>query len=69
KPSPTPGISPAARQKAAEHLRRARELYNQSEYQPALRECNEALRLDPNQTEARELKRKIGNVIRILNNR
>ncbi len=69
KPSPTAGISPAARQRAAEHLRRARELYNQSEYQPALRECNEALRLNPNQTEARELKRKIGKVIRILNNR
>ena len=69
KPSPTPGISAINQKKAADHLRRARELYNQSQYQQALRECNESLRLNPNQAEARELRRKISEVIRILNGR
>jgi serine/threonine protein kinase len=72
-PRPTPAANPgqiqAKEQKAAEHLRRARELYNRSEYQRALRECNESLRLNPKQSEARELKRKITDVIRILNGR
>lgn len=69
KPSPTPGISAINQKKAADHLRRARELYNQSQYQRALRECNESLRLNPTQAEARELRRKISEVIRILNGR
>lgn len=72
-PSPTPTVNrvqiKANQQKAAEHLQRARELYNQSEYQRALRECNESLRLNPNQSGARELKRKINDIIRILNGR
>lgn len=73
KPSPTSAVNreqiQTNRQKAVEHLQRARELYNQSEYQRALRECNESLRLDPTRSEARELKRKISDVIRILNGR
>jgi serine/threonine protein kinase len=72
-PRPTPAANPgqilAREQKAAEHLRLARELYNRSEYHRALRECNESLRLNPRQSEARELKRKITDIIRILNGR
>jgi serine/threonine protein kinase len=72
-PQPAPTVNrvqiQANQRKAAEHLQRARQLYNQSEYQRALRECNESLRLHPNQPEARELQRKIRDVIRILNGR
>lgn len=72
-PQPAPTVNrvqiQANQRKAAEHLHRARQLYNQSEYQRALRECNESLKLHPNQPEARELQRKIRDVIRILNGR
>lgn len=72
-PQPAPTVNrvqiQANQRKAAEHLQRARQLYNQSEYQRALRECNESLKLHPNQPEARELQRKIRDVIRILNGR
>lgn len=72
-PQPAPTVNrvqiQANQRKAAEHLHRARQLYNQSEYKRALRECNESLKLHPNQPEARELQRKIRDVIRILNGR
>ena len=76
-PSPTSTPTPALdrsrpqanQQKAAERLARAQALYKQGEYQDALRECNESLRLDPGQAEARRLQRKINDILRILNAR
>jgi len=59
----------ANQRKAAEHLQRARELYKRLEYQSALRECNESLKLNPQQPEARELRRKLNELIKILNSR
>ncbi|MBK7601388.1 MAG: tetratricopeptide repeat protein [Acidobacteria bacterium] len=61
--------SQASQRQASEHLTRARTLYQQGQYQNALRECNESLRLNPNQSEARQLKRKISELIQILNSR
>ncbi|MBK9707673.1 MAG: protein kinase [Acidobacteria bacterium] len=61
--------SQASQRQASEHLTRARALYQQGQYQHALRECNESLRLNPNQSEARQLKRKISELIQILNSR
>lgn len=73
RPSPAPTVNQAQIQanqrKAAEHLRRARDLYQQGEYQSALRECNESLRLNPRQVEARQLQRKINDIIKVLNRR
>ncbi|MEK7831067.1 MAG: tetratricopeptide repeat protein, partial [Acidobacteriota bacterium] len=73
----TPSLSPtvnrvqalANQQKAAEHFQRARELYNQGEFQGALRECNESLRLNPQQPEARKFRQKINDTINVLNRR
>lgn len=73
RPTATPNVNQIQlrtnQKQAMEHLERARTLYQQGEYRDALRECNESLRLNPQQLEARRLKRKIGNVLRILNNR
>lgn len=73
RPSPAPTVNQAQIQanqrKAAEHLRHARDLYQQGEYQSALRECNESLRLNPRQVEARQLQRKISDIIKVLNRR
>lgn len=57
------------RQRAAERLQRAQTLYNQGDYQNALRECNESLKLNPRSAEARQLKNKITEILRILNAR
>jgi len=57
----------ANKRKADEHLQRARELYRHGEYQSALRECNESLKLNPRQVEARQFQRKINDIIKILN--
>ncbi|MGE0131079.1 MAG: serine/threonine protein kinase [Blastocatellales bacterium] len=71
--SPTPTVNrvemQANQRKAAEHLQRARDLYQQGEYQSALRECNESLRLNPRQAEARQLQRKVNEIIKVLNRR
>ncbi len=73
RPTPIPNDNQAQtrlnQKQALEHLQRARALYRQGEYQNALRECNESLRLNPQLVEARRLKRKISDVLRILNNR
>jgi serine/threonine-protein kinase len=70
RPSPLPTVDRAEllanQKKAAEHLRRAHELYRQGDDQNALRECKESLRLNPQQAEARQLLRRINNHIQIL---
>lgn len=59
----------ANQKKASERLRRAQDLYKQQDYQNALRECNESLKLNPRQTEAKQLQQRITEILRILNNR
>lgn len=59
----------ANQQKAAAHLQQARSLYGQGEYQRALAECNLALKLNPRNAEARQLQKKINDILKILNNR
>lgn len=59
----------ANQKKASERLRRAQDLYKQQDYQNALRECNESLKLNPRLAEARQLQQKITEILRILNNR
>ncbi len=59
----------AKQQKAAELLKQAQALYKQGDYQNALRECDESLKLNPRLTEARQLKLKITEILRILNKR
>jgi serine/threonine protein kinase len=54
------------RQLADKHYERARELLGQSQYQAARRECDKALRLNPEHGKARELKRQIDAMIRIF---
>lgn len=73
RPTPTPNSDRfqlrTNQELSLEHLELARTLYQQGEYRHALRACNESLRLNPQQFEARRLKRKISNVLRILNDR
>ena len=74
---PEPSLTPTPdqnqleinRQRAAERLQRAQTLYKQGDYQNALRECNESLKLNPRSTEARQLKNKITEILKILNAR
>jgi len=54
------------RRLADKHYERARELFRQRQHQAARRECDEALRLNPQHRNARELKRQIDAMIRIL---
>ncbi|MEP7343471.1 MAG: protein kinase [Acidobacteriota bacterium] len=72
-PAPSPTVNRVQiqvnQQKAAEHFRRSRELYNQGEFQSALRACNESLRLNPQQPEARKFRQKINDTIKVLNRR
>ncbi|MBS1791236.1 MAG: protein kinase [Acidobacteria bacterium] len=70
-PSPTINQAQllAKQQKAAELLKQAQALYKQGDYQNALRACDESLKLNPRLTEAHQLKQKITEILRILNNR
>jgi serine/threonine-protein kinase len=65
-PPPTNRPRQDDRQLAEKHYDRARELYLQSQFKAALRECNRALGLNPRHGDALELKRKINAAIRIL---
>ena len=51
------------------HYSQARELYSKGSYKAALSECDEALKLDPRHLRALGLKRKIQQVIKILEGR
>jgi predicted acylesterase/phospholipase RssA len=64
--SSTPKPSNVSINQVAQHIRRARGLYAQGEYKPALVECNKALRLSPNNREAQVLKNQIQNTINII---
>ena len=70
-PSPTANRAQtqANQQKAAEHYQRAQQLYNQGEFQNALRECNQSLKLNPQQPEVRKFRQKITDTIKVLNRR
>ena len=48
------------------HIARARNLYEQTKYEDALKECEEALRLEPENQEALKLKSDINGTIDIL---
>jgi Tfp pilus assembly protein PilF len=47
-------------------LQRAEREFERGQYRSALRYCDEALRLDPNHTEAQALRKKITDTMRIL---
>ena len=70
-PSPTVNraLTQANQQKAAEYFQRARALYNQGEFQNALRECDQSLKLNPQQPEVRKFRQKITDTIKVLNRR
>jgi hypothetical protein len=57
------------RQLANKRYDRALALVRQRRYRDALRECNEALKLNPQHGDARELRNKISKMIEILNSR
>lgn len=48
------------------HIARTRDLYEQTKYEEAIKECEEALRLEPENQEALKLKRDINGTIEIL---
>ena len=61
--------SAAARRMADLHFSQARELYSKGDYRASLRQCNEAIRLNPEHSDARALRRQLRRVIKILNDR
>jgi hypothetical protein len=74
-PAPTPARSQsqapsaAARRMADLHFSQARDLYSKGDYRASLRQCNEAIRLNPEHSDARALRRQLRRVIKILNDR
>jgi len=68
-PTPTNRSQTDNRRLANERYDRAQALVRQRRYREALRECNEALKLNPQHGDARELKRQIKDAIKILNPR
>jgi len=68
-PSPSPRPRQEDRRLADRHFEKAQELVRQRQYQAALAECREALRLYPQHRKALELQRQIDKLIRILNPR
>jgi predicted acylesterase/phospholipase RssA len=66
-PSPANQLDLSPNEVVARHIERARSLYNDAEYPAALSECDKALRLDPDNREAFDLKNKIQKTINILN--
>lgn len=68
-PTPSPRPRQEDRRLADRHFEKARELVRQRQYQAALAECREALRLYPQHKSALELQRQIDNLIKILNPR
>jgi serine/threonine protein kinase len=68
-PAPTNRSQSDNRQLANKRYDRALALVRQRRYRDALRECNEALKLNPQHGDARELRNKISKMIEILNPR
>ena len=65
-PSPAKPSREQVQQQVSKHISQARALYNQRQYQAALRECNKALSLDPKNQEALRLRDQINGTIRVL---
>jgi serine/threonine-protein kinase len=65
-PAPTNRPQPDNRRLANNHYDRAVELVGQRRYRDALKECNEALRLNPQHRFARRLRNQISKTIEIL---
>jgi serine/threonine-protein kinase len=66
-PTPTPRSPQEDRRAAEKHFKEAHALYLRGDFRAALRECNLALRLNNRHGEARKLKPKIEESIRIFN--
>jgi len=74
-PSPQSLATPAVRgpekhrlkQEPSSRVQRAKALFEQGNYQEALRECDAELRVNPNNNEALILRRRIARTIKILN--
>jgi len=60
------GQSPANSYQPSRHLQRARSLYDQGENEKALMECDAELRVNPNNREAANLRKRIATTIQIL---
>jgi len=67
--TPPNRAQPDDQRPADRHFERAQALYQQGRYRAALRQCNLTLRLNPRHREARELRRKVSEAIRILDPR
>lgn len=63
--SPTPLVDIHAQ--VQQYIRRANELYNNADFEDAVRECDKALDLEPENQEARNLKEHIKGTMKILN--
>jgi len=55
-----------AKQAAAMHVANARQAFERQQYNPASSECDVALRYDPQNTDAANLKAKIAEVKKVL---
>lgn len=53
--------------RASAFISKARSLYDKKEYQAAINECDKALRIDPKNETARQLRTEIQNTMKILN--
>jgi tetratricopeptide (TPR) repeat protein len=69
KPPPANRPRQDDRRLADAHFAKAQALYQQRQYQAALSECREALKLNPRHGKALELRRKLNKLIGILNSR
>jgi serine/threonine-protein kinase len=69
RPAPAPRSRQEDRQLADKHVEDARAAFRRLDYRDALRKCDAALGLDPQNKKARKLKREINDAIRILNSR
>jgi len=63
--SPTPTVDVHAQ--AQQHIKRANELYDKADFEEALKECDKALALEPDNQEARDLKEQITGTMKTLN--
>lgn len=63
--SPTPTVDIHAQ--AQQHIKRANDLYNNANFEEAVRECDKALALEPENQEALSLKTRINKTREILN--
>jgi serine/threonine protein kinase len=67
-PSPSPRSRHEDRRQADKYVKEAKAAYKQRDYRAALRLCDAALTLDPQNKKAQALKKEIDDLINILNN-